>query len=400
MTQPPAGGPGVSDGDAEGWRVPEPVPEPAPPPPAPPGQSGPSGASGAPSAEQWGQPAAPGWGAPPPAPPGPPGWAPAGYGRPPTGIVPLRPLSVGEILDGAFQAVRANPRTMVGTSAAVVAAVTALSIVPEALLLNRLRDNPALTGRSTLLTDQLDLVGGVGESRILTTVLTFVAVTMLDVLLIVPVSEAVLGRRMSAGAMWRRARGRLLAGLGLALLIGLLLGLTSVVVLLPGIVVLGLGSTALGVLLLIAGVVALIVLLFLLSTRWSLAAPALVLENASVTTAMRRSWRIVRGSTWRVFGILLLAGILVTIGQSVVTFPVGLLAGLLAVGQASPYESLPITFAQLLVTGVGTIIAGAIFYPFSAAVSALLYIDMRMRREGLDVRLARAAAEGTPAGTA
>jgi len=31
------------------------------------------------------------------------------------------------------------------------------------------------------------------------------------------------------------------------------------------------------------------------------------------------------------------------------------IAGLLTAGQASPYESLPLTFAQLLVSGVGTI---------------------------------------------
>jgi hypothetical protein len=376
MTQPPAGGPGVSDGDAGGWRVPESAPEHG----------------------QWGQPAPASWGA--PAAPGPPPWERPGYGKPPTGIVPLRPLSVGEILDGAFQAVRSNARTMIGTAAAVIAAVTVLSIVPEALLLNRLRDNPALTGGTASLDDQIDLIGGVGESRIVSVVLTFIAVTMLSALLIVPVSEAVLGRRMDAGAMWRRARGRLLAALGLALLIGLVTVLAVVVLLLPGILTLVAGSNDVGAVLLIAGVAGAIVVLFLLLTRWSLAAPALMLENASVTTAMRRSWRIVRGSTWRVFGILLLAGIIVNIGQAVITVPVGLLAALPAAGQASPYESLPITFAQLLISGVGSIVAGAIFYPFSAAVSALLYIDLRMRREGLDVRLAQAAAEGTPAGTA
>jgi hypothetical protein len=388
MTQPPAGGPGVPEGDPGGWRLPESAPERA-------AQSAPERAA---QSGQWGQPAPPGWGT--PAPSGPPGWQPAGYGKPPTGIVPLRPLSVGEILDGAFQAVRANPRTMVGTAAAVVAAVTVLSLVPEALLLNGLRDNPALIGASTSLEDQLDLIGGIGESRIVSIVLTFIAVTMLDALLIVPVSEAVLGRRMGAEAMWRRSRGRLLAALGLALLIGLVTVLAVVVVLVPGAVALAAGSGLVGGILLAAGVAGGIFVAVLLYTRWSLAAPALMLENASVTTSMRRSWRIVRGSTWRVFGILLLAGIIVNIGQAVVTVPVGLLAGLLTAGQSSPYESLPLTFAQLLVSGVGTIVAGAIFYPFSAAVSALLYIDLRMRREGLDVRLARAAAEGTPAGTA
>jgi hypothetical protein len=329
-----------------------------------------------------------------------PGWEPPGYGKPPAGVVPLRPLSVGEILDGAFQAVRANARTMVGTSAAVVAAVTVLSLVPEALLLNRLRDNPALTGASPSLNDQLDLLSNVGESRGVSLVLTVIATIMLNALLIVPVSEAVLGRRMDVGAMWRRARGRLFAALGLALLTGLLSVLAVVALLVPGLLVLALGSAGLGALLLVVGAIAAIVVVAVLYTHWALAAPALLLENAPVTTAMRRSWRIVRGSSWRVFGILLLAGLIVSIGQAVVTTPVAILAGLPAAGQSSPYASLSLTFVQLLISGVGTIVAGAIFYPFSAAVDALLYIDLRMRREGLDVTLARAVAEGTPTGQA
>ena len=355
MTQPPSGGPGVSDGDAGGWRAPESAPE---------------------RPGQWGQPAVPNWGTPPPS--GPPGWAPAAYDRPPTGIVPLRPLSVGEILDGAFQAVRANPRTMVGTSAAVIAVVTVLSVVPEALLLNRLRDNPALTGGSVSLNDELDLLGGAGAARIVTGVLTFVAVTMLEVLLIVPVSEAVLGRRMDAGAMRRRARGRLLAALGLALLRGLVMVLAVVVLLLPGIVALAAGWTDVGAILLIAGLAGTVVLLFLLYTLVARRARARARErvgdggDAPVLAhrpgqhmarlrhpAARRDHREHRA------------------GGDHGT--VGLLAGLPAAGQASPYESLPITFAQVLISGVGTIVAGAIFYPFSAAVSALLYIDLRMR---------------------
>src|SRR4051812_21433274 len=184
MTEPPEGGPGFSEGDAGGWRLPESGSDPAPPPAAPPSAppSAPPPAPPSPVGE-WGRPAPPGWGTPPPG-SYPSGWEQTGYGRPPTGIVPLRPLTVGEILDGAFQAVRANARTMVGTSAAVVATVTALSIAPDALLLNRLRPDPALTaGASTSLNDQLDLVSRVSESRAVSTVLTFVAVTMLNALL-------------------------------------------------------------------------------------------------------------------------------------------------------------------------------------------------------------------------
>ncbi len=161
------------------------------------------------------------------------------------------------------------------------------------------------------------------------------------------------------------------------------------------------GASELGAVLLLVGAVGAVVVALLLWVRWSLAAPALMLERASVATAMRRSWHLVNGSAWRVFGILLLAGIIVSIGQAVITVPFGLLAGLPAAGQPSQYADLGLTFVQLVISGVGTIIAGAVFYPFNAAVSALLYIDLRMRREGLDVRLARAVAEGgTPAGPA
>jgi hypothetical protein len=311
------------------------------------------------------------------------------------GIVPLRPLTVGEILDGAFQAIRANPRTMVGTAAAVVAAVTVVSLVPQALLLDRIKDNPFFTqGPQASVADQLDAVTGIGESRAVPLVLTFVAVTMLQALLIVPVSEAVVGRRMDAGQMWRRARNRLPAALGLAVVTGLATLAGALAMLVPGIVALLAGAQTFGIVLILLGAVAAVVAGLFLYVRWSLSAPALILENARVGTAMGRSWRLVAGSWWRVFGILLLAGIIVSIGQAVVTVPVGLLAGLPAAGEPSQYASLPVTFAQLVISGIGTIVAGAIFYPFSAAVSALLYIDLRMRREGLDVRLARVAAEG------
>ncbi len=38
-------------------------------------------------------------------------------------------------------------------------------------------------------------------------------------------------------------------------------------------------------------------------------------------------------------------------------------------------------------TAVGTVLSSAVLQPFSAAVSALLYIDQRMRKEAYDVEL-------------
>ena len=167
--------------------------------------------------------------------------------------------------------------------------------------------------------------------------------------------------------------------------------------LVPGVVAAAAGAGDLAAVLLLAGGAGGLLLAVLAGLRWSLAAPVLVLERAGVTTAMRRSWRLVNGSAWRVLGILLLAAIITYIGQVIIAVPTGVLAGLPAQGQSSPYGSLPVTFAQLLISGIGTIAGGAVFYPFNAAVTALLYIDLRMRREGLDVRLAQSAAEpGAP----
>jgi hypothetical protein len=390
MTQPPAGGqepPGwqVPGGDAEdagaGWG-------PHQPPQQPPQQPSQQGQPG------WGQ---PGWGQPSWGQPGWDGqqsWTPPV--RVPAGIVPLRPLGVGEILDGAFQAVRSNPRSMIGVSAAVVAAVTLLSLVPQAFVLHGLGSAALGAGDGLSTREQLDALSGALEAQLFPAALTFFADTVLNALLIVPVSAAVLGRRTPPGEMWQRAKGRLLPAIGLALLTGLALGAVVVGLLVPGIVLLAAGPPALGALLLFAGVVAAVVLGVLLAVRWALAAPALVLERASVTTAMRRSWRLTQGSFWRVLGILLLTGIIVSIGQAAISFPLSALSSLPAAGQSDPYENLGTVFAQLLISGVGSIVAGAVFYPFNAASSALLYIDLRMRREGLDVRLAQAVSEGGP----
>ena len=51
----------------------------------------------------------------------------------------------------------------------------------------------------------------------------------------------------------------------------------------------------------------------------------------------------------------------------------------------------PTSGVALAITAVAAILASVLTTPFTASVVALLYIDLRIRREGLDVELARAA---------
>jgi hypothetical protein len=117
------------------------------------------------------------------------------------------------------------------------------------------------------------------------------------------------------------------------------------------------------------------------------AAPALLLEQLGVFAALGRSYRLVRGSFWRVLGIGLLTALITSIIRQLFVLPFSLIGALLASTQdANGFVG---SLVELLISDVGTILAGAVLYPFAAGVSALLYLDLRIRREGLDVELMR-----------
>jgi hypothetical protein len=316
--------------------------------------------------------------------------------------VPLRPLTLGEIFDGSFQAIRTNPRTMLGISSVIMIVVAVIGLFPQFYLLMQLADFERLTTEAEQ-TGEFGvevfgpLLGGLGGLMV-STLVKALATTALTALLVVAVSEAVLGRRMEPRALWRRVRPRLGAVIGLALLSMLLPGLA--VALISGILVAltfaGLAvsqdaGAVVGVTSLLVGLPLVIGVIVFLWIRLCMAGPALLLENLSPIAALRRSWRLVRGSWWRLFGIQLLTSFVVGIGSGMVSVPftqVGTLIADSAGGAAG------MTFVAAALSGIGEIVTGTVFTPFSAAVTSLLYIDRRMRAEGLDVELVRAASAG------
>ena len=91
------------------------------------------------------------------------------------------------------------------------------------------------------------------------------------------------------------------------------------------------------------------------------------------------------GSFWRLFGIYLLTTILAGIIAQIIVFPATLIAQLVL------RDPTATSFGSVVVIGIANVIASTLSTTFVASVVALLYIDVRMRREGLDVELARAA---------
>ncbi len=352
---------------------------------APPGYGAPAGYGGAPVGPSGTQPPAP-YGQPLYGQPQHP-WTPPPQ-APKPGIVPLRPLGVGELLDGALGLIRSNPRTVLGLAAAISAVSALVQTVGLWIGLSALGlTSLEATSSGDVVADLTGLLGTTVAQLVPAIIAGFLTV-LASGLFIVLVAAAVLGRRLDGGQAWAELRPRLgplvvltlllfLAGL---VVIGGLLGVVLALVALLG------GWAALpGVLLVLAGGV----LVVYAYVRLALASPALVIEGIGPMAAVRRSWALVRGSWWRIAGILLLSAIITNLLATVVSVPITTIA---MVATGFNESMLP----TVLAAGIATLVSGIVTLPFSAAVTGLLYTDLRMRREALDIALVSAGVD--PAG--
>lgn len=322
---------------------------------------------------------------------GPPGYAPGpGYGpapgawRPPAlqpGIIPLRPLGLGEILDGTMKAVRFNPKVTFGLTAVVVTVcvtlATLLTTYVSGFFMAELRDALEIEDDSVVL---------MTLSQYGTAPFLYVATPLLNGLLIVAVSKAVLGRKVGVGEVVRSRRIWAVLGFSVLVFVGTLVvsGLfVGLVVALASIG--GTGGAAAAVVVGVLGGLALVAGSLWLMVRTLLVPPALMLEGERFWPTVVRAWRLTRGSFWRLLGLYLLVGLMLGVLTSVVSVPLAVVSSIFAIAGN--------TWATLLVSALTLVLTYTVTIAFEAVVVALLYIDVRMRREGLDLELARSAAE-------
>jgi hypothetical protein len=321
---------------------------------------------------------------------------------PKPGVIPLRPLGIGEILDGAISYIRRDPKTVLGISAIIASAIALLQMglyASFATVFDRLLTDPAITnpGPSTGEPDLSGLTNGLGALggvAFVVIVISFLLNVLATGMLTTAMGRAVLGRPVSTSDVWTRARRRFWPLLGLTLLVGLVVGLTATVGLALAVglgLLLGQVNVGLGVLVGLAlGLVAMLATVWL-SVTLLLAPVALVLEDVGVATSMRRSARLVRGAWWRTFGIYLLATIIAYVVAQVLTVPFSLAGTVVGTVGSSGDVANPFTLASSIAGALGTLVSQTVVIPFTAGIVALLYIDRRIRREALDIELARAA---------
>ncbi|HEX2039888.1 MAG TPA: hypothetical protein VHF47_09195 [Acidimicrobiales bacterium] len=263
----------------------------------------------------------------------------------------LRPLGIGETLDVAIKVYRARFGTLVKTVGVVVAPVFVLGALVQLSLLPDSEDDVVQTDPVTgeITTVDASEVWTIVAGFILLAFLTYLAAQLATAAAFKIIGASYLGEEVEWRDSLRFAFGRLRSLVWLSILTGLGLLLGFLACILPGIYLYG---------------------------AWSVAVPALVLEDARGRAALGRSRRLVQGRWWPVFGVVVLSWLLTTIVSGALG---GLLGGIVAFGDNDTVAAFADAVAQAAASMLTT--------PFAAAVATVLYFDLRVRKEGFDLEL-------------
>jgi hypothetical protein len=273
----------------------------------------------------------------------------------------LRPLSFGEIVDHGVNLFRRLFVPLV-----LVQVICTGIVVPWQAFL-------AGSGRQMSLLYFLMLVA------------SFVLSGLASAAVALIISENYLGRRLEA----MRALQLALPKLGAVITLSLAVGLVLVGAALPAMLAMG-GAFAfmapavtggqvgvnigLAVILMLGGIVLLLLPVFVFSGL-ALSTPALVLEDLDAATALRRSWRLTRGSRLRVVGLVMISSVIIMIP----IVAIGFIGGIFAAGSGPG----PATVGSTVATSLTTLVLTPLVY----CVLTLLYYDLRVRKEAFDLEV-------------
>lgn len=326
---------------------------------------------------------------PPPAAPAPTApWTTGAAFRP--GAIPLRPLTLGAMYDGAFRIIRYNPKATVGAAALVTSVAMLFPLIVSVVVESTVGTGLTASGDvpATMSDEQvIGLLASVG-SLVLGMLGAQLGLIFVTGMVAQVTRGAAVGRRMGLGEAWAETHGVRWRLIGLTLLVGIGMTLAIAALVTPiALIVWVTGDPLLTVLAVVVGVVALVVGGPLLWIRLVyLASVTLVLERRGVFAALARSWRLSGGHFWRTLGIALLTALITSLAGGILTTP------LTFGGQFAALLVPQYLFAILIGTqALALVVQNAFVAPFASAVTAVQYLDLRIRKEGYDVELMREA---------
>lgn len=298
----------------------------------------------------------------------------------------LRPLRMGEMLDVAIKVTTRNLWTLVRTVAVVVVPLQVVSVLvtisatpdrAEFGTFGATGVEPTNDELTTFLVAQIVVVG-----------LTLVAGMLASGAALKAVGDAYIGEepdwRSSLRFGLRRLHSLVWVGFLRLFIPSLLFGVAAALAL--GLIAL---SDAVIVLAVPAGVGLVAAMVFVGAVYFllGLTIPILLIDGVRGVKAVRRALRLSRRRFWRTTTPLFVMFLLVTVIQLIVT-------GIPSVAIVAIDNEV----AAAVVTTITGIAGALIATPLEAAILAVVFFDLRVRREGLDVALLADSIGADPAG--
>ncbi|MEY9876105.1 putative membrane protein YqjE [Streptacidiphilus sp. MAP12-33] len=337
---------------------------------------------------------------------------------PKPGVIPLRPLDIGEIINAVFATIRYNFTAVYGLPLVTGLGCVLLFVIFGAVewsplhafyidIHNHVGDT-GWTPSGSEITNVLFALAGLVLLAFVTYEATYIAATLSSV---ATLRHAVVGRRVrfrqiaseSTPYIWRLIGAMLLMQLICA---GPMLLVVGIIVLLA-FAVSGSGAAAAVGLLGFVFCLAAVVWAIYASIQLTPLSATVVLEGKNPVEAVKRAWQLNQGSWGRALGVTFLSGLIglgigYAVNQILSIFYVGAL-GLSgttgSVDTSDPAAAKHMLITELVIVAVTMpvgMLVNLLTLPLTPLAQALHYIDRRIRRESLDIHLAEEA--GIPFG--
>jgi hypothetical protein len=135
----------------------------------------------------------------------------------------------------------------------------------------------------------------------------------------------------------------------------------------------------------VLGVAAFIAILWLLTRFYLVDVPLAVEDNVDATSTIGRSWELTQGYVWRILLISFVA-FLITIPIQIFVQILSTIVQLILMPLMQQGSSLAAILMVLLILAL-SFLSGAVIVPFWQTIKAVIYYDLRSRREGLGLKL-------------
>ena len=300
------------------------------------------------------------------------------------GIIPLRPLSVGDILGGVFKLARMNPKTVFGLTFLVE--IVLLAMLMPVLISARMGWIPHFDFNND---NSLAMEG----TQLVSYLPIFIGQILLIPLMVFVVMKAVEGQKVSIGQTWKAVGRKIWRYLGASIILWLVMMLILVVITatIGGIFYASgafetIGSGGLAILFLLILGIGILLAISIVAVRFSFYGQAIVIEGAGAFASLKRSWQLMSGYFLRCLGITWLGQFIIGIIAASITTPISAVSALIAVAIGSGNAASQMTII-LVLSVITSLLASIITLPLQTSLMSLLYVDVRFRKEGLDVAL-------------